>query len=227
MKHVQWLNAIFVNLEKTNCTISNEKSQFYISELKIVDFVCDSNDRFFEIAKIIKIFKWSSCRDVSKIRTFIDVYVYYRIWIINFIIIVFFTYCLLKNEEFFVWTEKQKNVINILKLVLTIASRLKLLNYSLFTNEIILTVNFNLKRWDVILSQINSETSKNHFFRYKSNLWTMFELKYNVMKRECRELLKILKKIVFNYIECDLLLKSTSILWLLSSIVLLLIFLKF
>ena len=26
MKHVQWQNAIFVNLEKTNCTISNEKS---------------------------------------------------------------------------------------------------------------------------------------------------------------------------------------------------------
>ena len=41
MKHVQWLNAVLVNLEKTSCTISDEKFQFYMSELKIVDFVCD------------------------------------------------------------------------------------------------------------------------------------------------------------------------------------------
>ena len=45
--------------------------------------------------------------------------------------------------------------------------------------------------------QINFKTSKNCFSRYKSNLWTMFELKYNVTKRECRELLKTLKKICF------------------------------
>ena len=79
MKHVQWLNAVLVNLEKTNCTTSDEKFQFCISELKIVDFVCDSNDRFSETAKIIKILEWSSCRDVSKVRAFIDVCVYYRI----------------------------------------------------------------------------------------------------------------------------------------------------
>ena len=55
MKHVQWLNAVFVNLKKTSCTISNKKFQFCMSELKTVDFVCDSNDRFSETAKIIKI----------------------------------------------------------------------------------------------------------------------------------------------------------------------------
>ena len=79
MKHVQWLNAVFMNWEKANCTISNEKSQFCMFELKIIDFVCDSNDRSSETAKIIKILKWSSCRDVSKVRAFINVYVYYRI----------------------------------------------------------------------------------------------------------------------------------------------------
>ena len=55
MKHVQWQNAMVVNLEKINCTISSEKSQFYMFELKIIDFVYDSNDRFSETAKIIKI----------------------------------------------------------------------------------------------------------------------------------------------------------------------------
>ena len=79
MKYIQWLNVVFVNLEKTSCTISNEKSQFCIFELKIVDFVCDSNDRSSEIAKIIKILEWSSCHDVSKVRAFINVCVYYRL----------------------------------------------------------------------------------------------------------------------------------------------------
>ena len=41
--------------KKTSCTISDEKSQFCRSELKIVDFVYNSNDRFSETAKIIKI----------------------------------------------------------------------------------------------------------------------------------------------------------------------------
>ena len=45
--------------------------------------------------------------------------------------------------------------------------------------------------------QINSQTSKNHSSRYESDLWTMFESKYDVTKRECRELLKALKKVRF------------------------------
>ena len=38
---------------------------------------------------------------------------------------------------------------------------------------------------------------KKSFFHYESDLWTMFESKYNVIKRECRELLKTLKKVRF------------------------------
>ena len=36
--------------------------------------------------------------------------------------------------------------MNILKLILTIASTFEFLNYSSLTDEIILTVNFNLKK---------------------------------------------------------------------------------
>ena len=137
---------MLVNLEKTSRTISDEKFQFCIFELKIVDFVHDSNDKSFKTAKTIKILKWSSCCDVSKVRTFIDVCVYYQIWIVNFIIIASSIYRLLKNKEFFIWAEEQKNVMNILKLILTIVSALKSLNYSFLTDEIILAVGFNLKK---------------------------------------------------------------------------------
>ena len=47
--------------------------------LKIVDFVYDSNDKFSKIAKITKILKWSSCCDISEIKVFLNVCVYYRI----------------------------------------------------------------------------------------------------------------------------------------------------
>ena len=79
LKHIQWLNAILVNLKKTDCTISDEKFQFCVADLKIVSFICDLNDRSFKTAKIIKILKWSSCRNIFEVRAFIKVCVYYRI----------------------------------------------------------------------------------------------------------------------------------------------------
>ena len=106
LKHIQWLNAILMNLKKTDYTILSEKSQFYVVDFKIVDFVCDSNDRFFKTTKIIKILKWSFCWNVSEVRAFIEVCVYYKIWVMNFVIIAAFIYRLLKNGKSFMWKEK-------------------------------------------------------------------------------------------------------------------------
>ena len=46
-----------MNLKKTDYTISDEKFQFYIINLKIIDFIYDLNDQFLKITKIIKILK--------------------------------------------------------------------------------------------------------------------------------------------------------------------------
>ena len=66
-----------------------------------MNFICDLNDRFFETAKIIKILKWFSCRDVFEVRAFIEVCVYYKIKIVNLIIIATSIYRFLKNEKSF------------------------------------------------------------------------------------------------------------------------------
>ena len=68
-----------MNLKKTDYTISDEKFQFCVVNFKIIDFICDLNDKFFETTKIIKILKWSSYQNVFEVRAFIKVYVYYRI----------------------------------------------------------------------------------------------------------------------------------------------------
>ena len=149
------------------------------------------------MTKMIKILKWSSCRNVSEVCVFIEVYVYYKIWIMNFVIIVILIYRLLKNEKSFMWKEKQKIAMNILKLTLTIAFVLKSLNYFSLIDEIILTMNFSLKKWNIIFSQINFEIDKRHFFWYKSELWIDSKSHYDVIKQKCHDLLKALKKIRF------------------------------
>ena len=161
---------MLIDLKKTNCTISNEKFQFYVVDLKIVDFICDFDDWFFKTTKIIKILKWFSCRNISEIRAFIEVYVYYRIWIINFVIIVAFIYRFLKNGKSFMWKKKQKIAMNTLKLTLTTAFALKSLNYFFLINEIILIINFNLKKGSVIFSQVNFKIDKRYSFWYESEL---------------------------------------------------------
>ena len=115
----------------------------------------------------------------------------------NFVIIVIFIYRFLKNEEFFMWKEKQKIAINILKLILTIASALKSLNYFFLIDKIILTVNFNLKKWNIIFSQVNFKIDKRHFFRYENELWIESKSRYDAIKRKCRDFLKMLKKVRF------------------------------
>ena len=68
----------------------------------------------------------------------------------NFVIIVAFIYCFLKNEKSFIWKDEQKIAMNIFKLTLTTVFTLKSLNYFFLINEIILILKFNLKKWNII-----------------------------------------------------------------------------
>ena len=128
----------------------------------------------------------------------------------NFVIIVVLIYRLLKNEQSFIWKEKQKIIMNILKLTLTTAFILKSLNYFFLIDEIILTVNFSLKKWNAILLQINFEINKWHFFWYESKLWTESKSRYNAIKRKCRDLLKALKKVRFWLYEMRFIIKINA-----------------
>ena len=55
MKHIQWIDKMFVDLKRIECIIFDEKSQFCVKKLKIVKYVCDVNKRHFNYAKIDKI----------------------------------------------------------------------------------------------------------------------------------------------------------------------------
>jgi hypothetical protein len=55
LEHIKSLNVVLVNLERASITILSLKLHFYIIEFKIVSFICDADNRYLDIIKIIKI----------------------------------------------------------------------------------------------------------------------------------------------------------------------------
>ena len=51
------MNYILINLEYTNITIFSKKSKFYITSIKIIGFVYNTNSYYFSIFKIVIIIK--------------------------------------------------------------------------------------------------------------------------------------------------------------------------
>jgi hypothetical protein len=103
MKHIQWLNEILTNIERTDCIIFEKKSQFCCEELRVIDFVCNVEERHSNTTKIIKILNWSSCQNIVDVREFMKICVFYRIFIASFVFIAQSIYALLKKNVLFVW----------------------------------------------------------------------------------------------------------------------------
>jgi hypothetical protein len=103
MKHIQWLNNVLIDIEKTNCIIFEKKFQFCCEELRIVEFVCDVEKRHSNTTKMIKILNWFSCQNVVDVREFIEICVFYRVFIADFVFIAQLIYAFLKKNVSFVW----------------------------------------------------------------------------------------------------------------------------
>ncbi len=55
LKAIQNLKKILINVKCTDRSVSDEKSQHIIKQLKIVEFVCRSNEHSSVINKVLKI----------------------------------------------------------------------------------------------------------------------------------------------------------------------------
>jgi hypothetical protein len=69
-------------------------------------------------------------------------------------------------------------------------------------------MNASLEDWKKILMILRNE--KKHSMRYESEIWSNVEKKYDVIKKECREILKILKKIRFYLYDVKFILKTNA-----------------
>jgi hypothetical protein len=131
MKHIQWLNDVLTNIEKVDCIIFEEKSQFCCEELRVIEFVCDVERRHSDTTKVIKILNCSSCQDVVDVRKFIEICVFYRVFIADFVLIAQLIYALLKKNVSFVWKLAQQKAMNILKIVFINSFALTFIDYAI------------------------------------------------------------------------------------------------
>jgi RNase H-like domain found in reverse transcriptase len=81
-----------------------------------------------------------------------------------------------------------------LKAALTQAPALVKIDYSEGAGEVILVADASLDGWGSVLIQLDNK-GKRHLSRYESGLWTKAEASYDATKRECRAVLKALRKV--------------------------------
>jgi ribonuclease HI len=182
-----------VRLERAGCTIG-PKSQFCIDGISIVGFVCGAEGWSPDSAKVIKILEWKPCTDVGEARAFIGVCVYYRIWIKDFSVIAEPIYYLFKKGVPWNWGLEQDRAMDTLKHALTHAPALVRIIYTDKAGEVILGVDASLKGWGAVLMQLDDQ-GRRHPSRYESGLWNTAEQNYDATKRECRGVLKALRKV--------------------------------
>ncbi len=77
LKTIQNLDKVLINVKCTNRSVSDEKSQYIMKQLKIVEFVCKSNECSSVTDKVLKIVQWRLCQNLKKAHAFIDLCVYY------------------------------------------------------------------------------------------------------------------------------------------------------
>ena len=208
MKHVQWIDEMLIDLKRIKCIIFDEKSQFCMKRLKIVKYMCDVNERYFDYAKIDKIMNWKKCQNAIKIWIFIDICVYYRIFIEKFVQIVELIYRLMKKRVNFNWNQKQCEFMNRFKFVLISSFAFIIIDYFEETEQITLIVDASLIDWETMLMQIKN--NKKHSIRYENDIWSFVKRVYDVIKRECRDVFKTFEKRQFWLYEIHFILKTNA-----------------
>lgn len=116
--------------------------------------ICDADSYYPNTFKVLKIFDWPECTDVSSACAFIGVYVYYWIWIRNFAQIAALIYYRMRKNTPFLWSEKQVEAMDLFKLALTTPPTLVSLDYSEGAGDIILTLDASLEGWGEVLIQL-------------------------------------------------------------------------
>ncbi len=183
-----------------------KKFQFCCEELRIIDFVCDVEKRHSNTAKIIKILDWSSCQNVADVREFIEICVFYRVFIADFAFIAQSIYALLKKNVSFVWKLAQQEAINTFEIAFINSFAFTFIDYAI--NVVILAMNASFEDWKKILMILRNE--KKSSMRYENEIWSNAKKKYDVIKKKCREIFKILKKIHFYFYDVKFILKTKA-----------------
>ena len=134
--------------------------------------------------------------------------VYYRIWIKDFAQVAAPVYRLFKKNSIFKWGKDQTEAMDLLKLAFTTPPALISLDYTDGAGDLILAVDASLDRWGGVLMQLVK--GKRNPSKYKSGIWSNAKRNYDATKRECRGVLKALKKVRYWLYEVRFILETDA-----------------
>jgi hypothetical protein len=194
-EHLQNLDKTLERIERAGATIG-AKSQFCLDGMNIVGFVCNSKGREPSAEKIVKILNWKTPVNVTEAKGFVGLCSYFRIWIKNFATIADPIYSLQRKGVEWHWDPLvHGQAMQTLQDLLTTAPILVKIDYGTDAGEIVVGVDASGDGWGGYLGQRDEKSGKVRPSRYESGVWNTAERTYDATKRECRGVLKILKKL--------------------------------
>jgi len=194
-EHIQNLDKTLERVERAGGSIG-AKSQFCRNGLNVVGFVCNSEGREPSADKVVKILNWKEPENTTEAKGFLGLCVYFRIWVKDFGPIAEPIYRLLKKGMKWHWDpELQGKAMKTLQNAMTTAPVLIRIDYGPEAGEIVVGVDASLEGYGGYLGQRDPKTQRVRPARYESGVWSEAEKKYDATKRECREVLKIFKKL--------------------------------
>ena len=129
-----------------------------MSEIDVISFMCDLEGHHSDSVKILKIVEWLLCISIVKTKVFIEVCVYYQIWISGFAHITAPIYYLFQNGISFEWVEYQQKAMDLLKKWLMTVLMLKSINYHENAGDIVFIININGHGWGAVLMQYAADS---------------------------------------------------------------------
>jgi len=193
MEHLQNLDNVLADVERTGATISGGKSDWCRNGVKIVGGVSGEAGRWPQTSKVDKVWNWPRCKNRTECSTFLRLSTYYRIWMPEYAIVAGPLFRILRKDFEFQWETEEKNAMAILKEALCNAPALKTLDVSDGAGQIVVGVDVSLEGLGAILQQ-EDENKVRPPCRYESRLWNKAEEGYDEGKRECHGLTKEVQK---------------------------------
>jgi hypothetical protein len=210
LEHIQNLDKTLERIERAGASIG-AKSQFCKDGLNVVGFVCNSRGREPSADKVIRIMNWNIPENVKEAKGFLGLCVYFRIWVKDFGLIADPIYSLFKKGVKWHWDpDVQGKAMKTLQQAMVTAPVLIKIDYSPEAGEIVVGVDASLEGYGGYLGQRDIKTGKVRPARYESGVWSQAERKYDATKRECRGVLKILKKLQVWLIGCHFVLETDA-----------------
>ena len=193
IEHIQNVDRMLCEIERAGATLSGLKTQWCQPGVRIVGFVCDKDGRHPESSKVAKILDWPECHNPTELKGFLGLCGYYRIWVLGFAIIAAPLYQLTRKNVVWYWTTEHSDAMTQLKIALTSAPALVTINYDEGAGRIIMVFDASKTGWGAVIMQEDKD-GKRHPVRFEGGVWSTSEAGYDAGKRECRAMLKALKK---------------------------------